>query len=145
MNDQASLSLLMFAGFSTIEAQAASPFFKTQIIADGKVLFAEGDPGNTLCVVEAGKVVVVKGEREVACMTQGRAFGEMSVLDGRPRSATCRAVGACRVLTLNDMSLRKMMKERPEIAAKVLYALASSITSRLRRSDQRTPRALWGS
>lgn len=143
MSDRSN-TLMMFAGFSTVEASAAATFFKSLAVDDGKVLFSEGDAGSALCIVDQGTVAVLKGEREIARIVRGRAFGEMSVLDGRPRSATCRAIGACKVLTLADTSLRRMLKERPEIAAKMLFALASSITSRLRRTNKQLPETLWG-
>lgn len=143
MSDRSN-TLMMFAGFSTVEASAAAPFFQSLAVEDGRVLFNEGDPGSALCIVDRGTVAVLKGEREIARIVRGRAFGEMSVLDGRPRSATCRAIGPCKVLTLGDASLRRMLKERPEIAAKMLFALASSITSRLRRTNKQLPESLWG-
>lgn len=143
MSDRSN-TLMMFASLSTAEASAAAPFFNALTVDDCKVLFNEGDAGNALCIVDQGIVAVLKGEREIARIVRGRAFGEMSVLDGRPRSATCRAVGACKVLTLGDASLRKMLKERPEIAAKMLFALASSIASRLRRTNKQLPESLWG-
>lgn len=136
-------ALSMFAGFDRHEIETAMKYFKSLDFDDGGLVFREGDPGNALYIVAEGKIAVSKGEREIATMVKGRPFGEMAVLDGRPRTATCKAAGKCSVLRLDDAALRSMMKNDPAIAARVLYALGSTVTSRLRRADGKLLEILW--
>lgn len=64
-----------------------------------------------------------------------RAFGEMAVLDGERRSATCIAASNCQLLNLGKDSLEKMLNDAPKIAAKIIRALAVSLSKRLRMAD----------
>jgi CRP-like cAMP-binding protein len=136
-------ALCMFVSMSVDETKTAMNYFRVIEFKDGQVIFKAGDNGNSMYIVDEGKVSVLMGEREVAILTRGRPFGEMSVLDGRGRSATCRGSGTGTLLMLDDPALRRMMKNDPAMAAKVMHALASSLTSRLRRADQKLMEMFW--
>jgi CRP-like cAMP-binding protein len=77
----------------------------------------------------AGEVI------ELAKLRKGRAFGEMAVLDGERRSASCIAVSDCSLLILAKDSLDKMLGEAPKTAAKVIRAIAVAMSRRLRMAD----------
>ena len=68
-------------------------------------------------------------------LRKGRAFGEMAVLDGERRSASCLAASDCQLLSLGKDSLEKMLNDAPKIAAKIIRALAVSLSKRLRMAD----------
>jgi len=72
---------------------------------------------------------------EIATLRKGRAFGEMAVLDGERRSATCVAASDCQLLTLGKDALEKMLNEAPRIAARIIRALAVALSKRLRMQD----------
>ena len=71
----------------------------------------------------------------MATLRSGRAFGEMAVLDGERRSASCVAASNCQLLNLGKDSLEKMLNDAPKIAAKIIRALAVSLSKRLRMAD----------
>lgn len=119
---------------------AAAGYFSISSIAQGQEIFREGDAGSFMCIIHSGQVAVQKTNSEgvrvtIATLRSGRAFGEMAVLDGERRSATCMAASDCRLLNLGKDSLEKMLNEAPKIAAKIIRALAVSLSKRLRMAD----------
>ena len=93
-----------------------------------------------MCIVNSGKVSVLKSNQdfekvEIATLQAGRTFGEMAVLDGERRSATCVAATDCNLLTLSKDSLDRMLLDVPATAAKVVRAVAISLSRRLRMAD----------
>lgn len=127
----------MFNHLPPAELRAAAHYFGVNKIDSGENVFNEGDIGNFMCIVHSGSVSVVKenqNEEQVEMVTlgHGRAFGEMAVLDGERRSATCTAAEDSILLTLSKEALDKMLEEHPRIAARVIRAIAISLSRRLR-------------
>jgi len=119
---------------------AASGYFSISTVAEGEEIFREGDAGSFMCIIHTGQVAVQKtnsdGQRvTMATLRSGRAFGEMAVLDGERRSASCVAASNCQLLNLGKDSLEKMLNDAPKIAAKIIRALAVSLSKRLRMAD----------
>ncbi|GFM50892.1 cyclic nucleotide-binding domain-containing protein [Pseudomonas capsici] len=115
-------------------------YFSISDIQEGQSIFNEGDAGTFMCIIDRGTVSVQKlnpeGQQvEIATLRRGRAFGEMAVLDGERRSASCIAASDCQLLNLGKDSLDKMLEEAPKIAAKIIRALAISLSRRLRMVD----------
>ncbi len=114
---------------------AAAGYFSISSIGEGEAIFHEGDAGSFMCIIHSGQVAVQKSSLDgqpltIATLRSGRAFGEMAVLDGERRSAT-----DCQLLNLGKDSLEKMLNEAPKIAAKIIRALAVSLSRRLRMAD----------
>ena len=119
---------------------AASGYFSISTIALGEEIFHEGDAGSFMCIIHTGQVSVQKTNSDgqlvtMATLRSGRAFGEMAVLDGERRSASCVAASNCQLLNLGKDSLEKMLNDAPKIAAKIIRALAVSLSKRLRMAD----------
>lgn len=130
----------LFNKFPPAEIQSAARYFSVSKIKKGDVIFKEGDAGIFMCIVNSGNVSVLKANLEeevveIATLRKGRAFGEMAVLDGERRSATCVAATDCTLLTLTKDSLDRMLTEVPRTAAKVIRAVAVSLSKRLRMAD----------
>ncbi len=66
------------------------------------VVVREGDPGDSLCIIVMGAVEVVKNDSVVARLEAGNYFGELSLIDGQPRSATVVAVEELTLLTITS-------------------------------------------
>ncbi len=118
----------------------AAGYFNISSIARDEVIFLEGDAGTFMCIIHSGQVAVQKthhdGQRvSLATLRSGRAFGEMAVLDGERRSASCVAASDCQLLNLGKDSLEKMLNDAPKIAAKIIRAIAVSLSRRLRMAD----------
>jgi CRP-like cAMP-binding protein len=130
----------MFDAFSSTELRSAAPFFNLEDIEAGNTLFREGDSGTYMGIIHSGKISVMKADGnnrkvQVALLGANKTFGEMAVLDGERRSATCVAKSNCTLLTLSREALDRMSEESPKIAAKVIRAVAVSLSRRLRIMD----------
>ena len=93
----------------------------------GQVLWTEGDPGNSLIVLESGQLRVTRfadtGQDVVlAVLDAPAALGEMSLIDGEPRSATVIARSPCDLLVLDDFLTTPVT---PQTAAELLNILAA--------------------
>lgn len=103
----------------------------------GTVLCEEGEVGDTFYFVVSGTAVVERNGRKVAEIGPGGYFGELALLDRLPRSATIRAAEAMSLLTLDQRSFNKLLKDSPSITRKLLVATAS----RLRAADAKALKA----
>jgi diguanylate cyclase (GGDEF)-like protein len=97
----------------------------------------EGDPGGSLLIVRAGEVRIVRerpvGEEVYICTFRpGDFFGEMSLFDGQPRSATARAVVDSRIIEIGGEPFMTAIAKTPKVALRVL----AEIASRIRRTDE---------
>ncbi len=99
----------------------------------GSVLFEEGQPGDYMYVVQAGEVEIRRQvgetERVLAILPPGEFFGEMAILNGRPRSATAVCRTTARLLVIEGKTFEAMMRARPEIALRIIKALATRLES----------------
>jgi CRP-like cAMP-binding protein len=100
----------------------------------GEAIVRAGEPGDGLYVIVDGRVnVTVEGRGQVAVRGQGDVIGEMAVLSGRPRVATCVASGEVLTLRLRRDDFLAIMAERPAVALGVVRVL----TERLEQATQR--------
>lgn len=136
------LDCKMFGQLRSDELRGAAAYFSLHDYAKGETVFNEGDKGSFMCVIHQGSISVVKTDRNDEAVVMGvegpgRVFGEMAVLDGEPRSATCLARSDCRMLVLEKTALDAMIEEKPRLGAKVLRAIAISLSRRMRLSAGR--------
>jgi len=97
----------------------------------GRVLTEEGKPGHEFYLILLGEASVKRGRRKVATLGPGRYFGELSLLDKGPRSATVVADTDMTLLVLGQREFTGVMGESPSVAQKMLGAMAG----RLREAD----------
>jgi CRP/FNR family transcriptional regulator, cyclic AMP receptor protein len=127
----------LFSHLPATELSAAAHYFGINKIAQDETIFEEGDIGNFMCIVHSGSIAVIKAnqhEQRVAMvkLRHGRTFGEMAVLDGELRSATCQAMEDTILLTLSKEALDQMLEEHPRIGSSIIRAIAVSLSRRLR-------------
>ncbi len=100
-------------------------------------IFTEGDLGTTMYIVQSGKVRLfrmVEGQKRVlGVMDKGDFFGEMSILEGLPRTISAEAVEDSELIEINSMTFDKMIKGNIEIAIRMLRKLSI----RLREAERR--------
>lgn len=90
-------------------------------------IFRQGDEGQSLYIVAVGQVRVHIGKQELARLDRGNFFGEMSLFDTEPRSASVTAVTPCTCLELTQSQLYEAINETPEIALKLIGILSGRI------------------
>jgi CRP-like cAMP-binding protein len=105
--------------------------FLGNLYNDGDVIVEEGSQSRTMYVIQSGKVKVVKKEGEMettlAFLGEGDIFGEMSLFDASPRSATIVAVGEARVLAIEHEGLLKKIKIDPTLAFNIIKQMSRRI------------------
>ena len=100
-------------------------------VARGKQLTEEGKPGHEFYLILDGQASVRRGKRKVATLGAGQYFGELSLLDRGPRTATVVAETDLRLLVLGQREFNGLLDEVPGLAHKVLRTMAT----RLREAD----------
>ena len=97
----------------------------------GTVLFREGEPGSEMYVIQSGKVRISIKVRDVEKVLidlgQGEFFGEMSLLNGAPRSATATVVEPARLLVIDPRTFEAMVKGSGDIAVRMIKKLAARL------------------
>jgi CRP-like cAMP-binding protein len=118
----------LFRGLDKAVLGAIVPKMSEEVFDRGAVLFREGDQGDRLYVLLAGKVRVYV-ERLGSLITYdvfeaGTCFGEMALIEAAPRSATVRAEVPCRCLTLGQRDFLELLQEQPRMAVTMLRDLS---------------------
>lgn len=100
---------------------------------EGHVLFREGDAGAAMYVIRRGRVRISRrfdvGERSLALLGPGDFFGEMAILNRRPRAATATAVEPLQVIEIDASTLEAMVLGQPEIAIRLISRLSRRVDS----------------
>ncbi len=106
-------------------------------VARGTVILAKDDPGSSLFAIRKGAVKITVPSADghdvvLNLMTDGDIFGEIAVLDGRPRTADAVAITDCEVLVIKRRDFLPLVQEEPQIALKLIEILCA----RLRQTSQ---------
>jgi len=95
------------------------------------MIFSEGQPGEELYIIQRGSVKIVKivdnNEVLLAVLKQGDIFGEMALLESKPRSASAIAYEDCTVLAVNRENFERMVGSQPQIITRLTQLLAERI------------------
>ena len=126
--------------FSALDAEAATALRASMVesrVPRGDAIFTEGEPGDRMYVILNGKVKLGQTSTDgreslLAVLGPGEVFGELSLFDPGPRTATATAVTDVVVIGLGHDNLRPWLAGRPEVAESLLQALAQ----RLRRTNE---------
>lgn len=125
------------AALSDADRQWLAQRVRRRSYARGDVIFLKDDPGEALFIVESGSVRIhVTGAQgtdlTLAVMNANDFFGDMSLLDGKPRSASASALTDSNLIVLERDYFTELVRKRPDAALAVL----ARVTHRLRGSDQ---------
>ncbi|MEO8476162.1 MAG: cyclic nucleotide-binding domain-containing protein [Actinomycetota bacterium] len=110
----------LFADFSKKHLARLAAETDELTFAPAEKVVAEGDLGETLFVVLEGEGKVLRGGRRVGEVLPGDFFGELSAIDGAPRSASVVAVTPLRVLRLFRHTLLRLIEDEPQVSMKLL-------------------------
>ena len=126
----------IFCDLTDKEIQGLLELLHPRELEEGATLFRQGDPGGELFVVESGAlgiaVTLDDGKNlEIAAFKQGDFFGEMSIFEKEPRSATCYAKSQSRLLAMNEREFFQLVESNPASAGKVMTRMLTVTRRRL--------------
>lgn len=117
-------------------------------VAAGAHFFREGDPAQSMFVLESGKVLVFKSWQGRDFVLQhleaGDCFGEMALMDLCPRSASVRAEADCVAIELDTGDLLRLFERDAEQFALIQMNMGREVCRRLRATDEMLFRTLMG-
>jgi signal transduction histidine kinase len=104
-------------------------------LSTGEILMREGSPGGSLYIITEGEFEITKrtgpGDVVIAVRGPGEVIGEMSLLDGSPRTATVRSLDASHLLEIDQAAFLNLIESSPAAALSILH----TVTSRLRHTE----------
>jgi CRP-like cAMP-binding protein len=105
---------------------------------DNTMIFCEYEPGEELFIIQGGKVKITKIASEevlLAVLKAGDIFGEMAILDNKPRSASAITFGEVDVLAINKSNFETMVQQQPQLATRLIHLLSERIWTAYRQLD----------
>lgn len=126
--------------FDGKELETLGGYLRVERRPAGQPVCREGERDGTLFILVEGAASVVKDDgsgrqQPLASLGPGHTLGEMSLVDGAPRSATVVAASDLLLLALSRDGLDRLCEERPKLAVKVLKKLAVFLSQRLRQTS----------
>jgi CRP-like cAMP-binding protein len=132
----------LLENFSPAEVRLLAHFMDVYQAPLGTEIIREGDGGDFMLMLVEGKVEVHKRDRWkmpqlIAVVEAGKTLGEMSMIDGEPRFATCIAAEPTVFAVLDRENLARIIVEQPMLGAKILMELVLMLSQRLRSTSAR--------
>jgi CRP/FNR family cyclic AMP-dependent transcriptional regulator len=132
----------LFENFNLAEIRLMSNFMQVFRAESGMEIIREGDAGDFMMLLIDGRIEVFKQDRWnaprlIAILDPGKTVGEMSMIDGEPRFATCVAADRSVVAVLTREALARIILEQPILGAKILMELVMMLSQRLRQTSAR--------
>jgi CRP/FNR family cyclic AMP-dependent transcriptional regulator len=130
--------------FDGMDNKVINQIFRLGLVQNfrkGDSIIREGERGGNFHILINGKAEVVKAVKgkgkgqHLSKINRGSIFGEMSVFDGAPYSASVRAVEDCDVHIIRGNDLVNFLKDNPKVGIGILITLVTSISNRLRRAN----------
>jgi CRP/FNR family cyclic AMP-dependent transcriptional regulator len=125
----------LFAGLDKKELELLGKLIKEQPFSAGATIVKSGAGGHGLYIIKEGRVKVIRDGQTVATMGPGQFFGEVSVLDGGPRTADVRAEADTVCLTLISWEVKPLLMENPTITYKMLLEMVKRLRSQSPREQ----------
>jgi len=137
MTLEALRSVPLFASLDDTAAKDLRALLKEREVSNKTRLFRHGDKGDAMYLIESGRVRIFiqdaeKNDVTLAELAQGDFFGEMSIIDGRQRSADAQVIEDSRLAILPRDSFLTFVRKNPDVA----LAMLSALSERLRRTDE---------
>ncbi len=137
MTLEAIRSVPLFASLEDEAARSLRELLETRNATAGEALFRAGDIGDAMYLIEGGRIRIHIQDADgdevtLAELAQGDFFGEMCLLDGKPRAASATAVKDVRLAALSREHFLRFLRANPDVSLKMMGA----ITERLRRTDE---------
>jgi CRP-like cAMP-binding protein len=129
-------NVYLFKDFTPGELDQLSAVAKAETFNPGDDVFSEGDKASSLYIVKYGSVRIRRSGKsdavDVAHVGTGAHFGEMSFVDGEPRSATASVLEKSEIVQIDFNALKSHFEKHPSVAVKFYRSLANFLCGRLR-------------
>lgn len=128
----------LFSGLTDTQIERLAAGSVRRSFPKGRTIVAEGEPSQSLYVLLSGRAKVQRSDTEgkeviLAVLGPGECFGEMSLIDDAPRSASVITIESCDFMSINKESFKTMMVSSPEISMRIMKGLVK----RLREADKK--------
>jgi len=132
----------LFAGLTTAALESLAQRSRRREVESGQTLFLKGEQGTTLFVILSGTVSIQTSTSDgdvvhLAVRGPGEHFGEMSLIDGKPRMAGAITAEDCELLILERDEFQRCLRESPEIATAVMSTLADRLREAAEQHESR--------
>src|ERR1700732_1139032 len=122
----------LFRGLSAATIQQISALAVRRSYQEGEIVFTQGDPGDALYGVVTGRIRISASTRDgkemfLNIMEPGDTFGEIALLDGRPRTATASATSPSELIIITRDHFLELLKREPELVSHVIQLLCERI------------------
>jgi CRP-like cAMP-binding protein len=131
----------LLSGLSELDKKIILELCKRRSVRARTVIVSQGSSGRDMFIVESGslKVSVLSGDgKEISFVVLGAGdyFGELSMIDGRKRSATVTAIKSSELLVLGRAEYEQLLRDQPHTATVFLTRLLLTLTNRMRATDE---------
>jgi CRP/FNR family transcriptional regulator, cyclic AMP receptor protein len=131
-----------FAELDRDDVGVLAGFMQVYRAQPGETIIHEGDPGDYMVLLIQGQIDILKkgqrkNEQHMTSVLPGMTVGEMSMIDGEPRFATCIAKETATFAVLTRDNTLKILLERPKLGAKIMIKLVTLLSQRLRQTSQK--------
>lgn len=123
------------------ELEVMKKYLKITEVDMGKVIFTQGSPAESMCLVLSGELDVLKTTKDgkqvkIATIVDGQSVGEMALVDGMVRSATVKSSMLSTIVVLKRDDFEDILQRYPRIAAKLMQGIARHISINLRKTSE---------
>ena len=135
----------LFSDFTRGDLEHLAEYMGVYRAGDNETIIHEGDVGDYMLLIVRGEVDILKRgmqreQRHMTTVGAGTTIGEMSMIDGEPRFASCRTTQATTFSVLTRENMAKIILERPQLGAKILVKLVAMLSARLRQTSAKRMR-----
>jgi small-conductance mechanosensitive channel/CRP-like cAMP-binding protein len=135
----------LFATLEPTDRQRLAQSMRLLRFGAGEPIITQGEPGDSLFIIVSGQVLVTLSaggiDQHVTTLRAGDFFGEMSLLTGEPRSATCSARDDVVCYTIDQRALKPLLEQRPQLAEQLTSVLVSRQATLGKKVDELSARA----
>ncbi len=93
----------------------------------GSIIFSEGDPGDVMYAVIEGEVEIRVNGAVVHVVKEGEVFGEMAMIDKKPRSASAIATADCKLVVINEQRFNFLLQQTPMFVTQIMKVMADRL------------------
>ena len=131
----------LFVGMAEKEIEYLSAIFTPNQIPEGRTVFIENMPGESLYLVKQGTVQISQmlaevDEQDMIALGAGDVFGEMAVIDGGNRSATARIVKNAVLYSFNRKTFNTLVSEKPRLGLQLTLNIVRIFSARIRSAKK---------